>query len=193
MPRPRAFDEAEVLDQATDVFWRLGYDGASMTELTRAMGLNSPSLYAAFGSKRGLFDAVLERYRERRAGFGDWVLSGATAREVAERMLRGAVDWLVDPREPAGCLLVQAGLTAGAGSPDIPAELAQRRGGVELALRACFERFRRDGDLSPDADPAALARYIQAVFMGLCVQAAAGTTGPDLRAVAERALAGWPC
>ena len=192
MARPRAFDEAEVLDRATDVFWRLGYEGASMAELTKAMQLNSPSVYAAFGSKRGLFDAVLERYRERRAGHGRWALSGATAREVAGRMLLGAVDWLTDPREPAGCLLVQAGLTAGVGSPDIPAELAQRRGGIEVALRDRFERSRRDGDLPPDADPDTLARYIQTVFMGLCVQAAAGTPGNELRAVAECALAGWP-
>lgn len=192
MARPRGFEEAEVLDRATDVFWRLGYDGASMAELTRAMGLSSPSVYAAFGSKRGLFDAVLERYGERRAGHGRWALGGATAREVAARMLLGAVVWLTDPREPAGCLLVQAGLAVGAGSPDIPAELARRRGGVEVALRERFEHFRQDGDLPADADPGALARYVQAVLMGLCVQAAAGAPGHELRAVAERALAGWP-
>ena len=135
---------------------------------------------------------MLDRYRDRRAGYRLWALDGATAREVAERMLLGGVEWLTDPREPAGCLLVQAGLTAGTGSPDIPAELARRRGKVTMMLRDRFEHFRRDGNLPADADPDTLARYIQTVFMGLCVQAAAGTPGRELRAVAERALVGWP-
>src|ERR1700761_2011508 len=100
MARPRVFEEAEVLDRAMEVFWRLGYEGASMAELTKAMGLNSPSIYAAFGSKRGLFDAVLSRYRERRTAHREYLLAGATAREVAERMLFGSIEWLVDPKEP---------------------------------------------------------------------------------------------
>src|ERR1700733_7526017 len=103
MARPRVFEEAEVLDRAMEVFWRHGYEGASMAELTKAMGLNSPSIYAAFGSKRGLFDAVLNRYRERRAAHKEYVLAAATAREVAERFLFGGIEWLVGPTEPRGC------------------------------------------------------------------------------------------
>ncbi|WP_158904554.1 TetR/AcrR family transcriptional regulator [Burkholderia sp. L27(2015)] len=192
MARPRAFDEGDVLDRAMDVFWRQGYEGASMTELTKAMGINSPSVYVAFGSKRGLFDAVLERYRTRRAAHAAWLLAGATAREVAQRTLFGAVEWLTDSNEPRGCLLIQGGLSVGRDTPDIPVELAKRRGNLELILKKRFERAKAEGDLAPSADPAALARYIQIVFLGLCVQAGAGATRAELREAAERALLGWP-
>jgi AcrR family transcriptional regulator len=181
MARPRAFDEGDVLDRATDVFWRLGYDGASMTELTKAMGINSPSV-----------DAVLDRYQGRRAKHRVWTLEGATAREVAERMLFGAVDWLTDPNEPRGCLLIQAGLSSGQGSPDVPQDLAKRRNRVGLMLRERFERAKTEGDLPADADAAALARYIQTVFSGLCIEAAAGASSAELKEAAARALAGWP-
>jgi AcrR family transcriptional regulator len=192
MARPRAFDEDKVLDRAMDVFWRHGYDGASFAELTKAMKLNSPSIYAAFGSKRGLFDAVLDRYRQRRAAHRAWLLSGTTAREVAERMLFGAVDWLTDPDEPRGCLLLQAGLASGMASADIPAELAMRRSGIVTTLTERFQQAQKDGDLSAKADPASLARYLQTVFSGLAVQAAAGVSKEELRADAERSLLGWP-
>jgi AcrR family transcriptional regulator len=99
--------------KAASPLWRHGYEGASMAELTKAMGLNSPSIYVAWGSKRGLFDAVLKRYRERRAAHREYVLAGATPREVAERTLFGAIDWLVDPNLPRGCLTIQAKLYCG--------------------------------------------------------------------------------
>jgi AcrR family transcriptional regulator len=192
MPRPRAFDEGQVLDQAMDVFWRQGYDGASMADLTRAMGLNSPSIYAAFASKRGLFDAVLRRYDERRARFKDRMLSGKTAREVAERMLHGAVKWLTAPDEPRGCLLIQTGLAVGGDGSDIPDVLARRRQRLEKVLAERFEQAKVDGDLGPDANPAALARYVQAIFSGLAVQAAAGARARELDQIVDTAMMGWP-
>ena len=192
MARPREYDEGEVLDRATDVFWRLGYDGASMAELTRAMRLASPSIYAAFGSKRGLFDAVLGRYAKRRAAYVAWLLSGTTAREVAERMLLGAVEWLTDPNEPLGCLSIQSGMSAGVGNQDVPSCLAGWRARLEATLRDRFERARNEGDLSADQDPAALARYIQTVFLGLGIQAAAGVPRDALTEVAGYAMKSWP-
>ncbi len=175
-----------------DVFWRHGYEGASMAELTKAMGLNSPSIYVAFGSKRGLFDAVLDRYRRRRGAYRDWLLAGATAREVAERMLLGAVEWLTDSNETRGCLLLQAGLSAGVNNQAIPLALADQRGGMREALAERFKRAQAEGDLPSNTDPAALARYLQTVFFGLAVQAAEGSSRPELDETAERALMGWP-
>lgn len=192
MPRPRAFDEGEVLDQAMDVFWREGYDGASMAHLTKAMGLNSPSIYVAFGSKRGLFDAVLQRYDERRAGFKDSMLAGKTAREVAERMLYGAVKWLTTPSEPRGCLLIQTGLAVGGDGSDIPETLARRRQRLEKVLTARFEQAKVDGDLPANADTSALARYVQTIFSGLAVQAAAGARAKQLDEVVTMAMMAWP-
>jgi AcrR family transcriptional regulator len=192
MARHREFDEAEVLDRAMDVFWCLGYEGASIAELTRAMGLTSPSIYAAFGNKRGLFDAVLRRYRDRRMAFKDWAFSGSTAREVAERVLLGAAEWLVDPNEPLGCLSVQAGVSAGVDNLEVPKQLTAVRRQLEISMRDRFERAKADGDLGEEIDPAALARYIQTVFLGMSLQAAGGSTGAELADVARRALLAWP-
>jgi AcrR family transcriptional regulator len=192
MPRPRAFDEGQVLDQAMDVFWRQGYDGASMADLTKAMGLNSPSIYAAFGNKRGLFEAVLARYDERRIDYAQQMISGKTACDVAERMLYGAVEWLTMPGEPRGCLLIQTGLAVGGDGADIPDVLARRRQRLEKRLAERFEQAKIDGDLATDSDCKALARYLQTVFSGLAVQAAAGMHATKLDEVVATAMMGWP-
>lgn len=192
MARPRKFDEGVALDLAMVVFWRRGYDGASMTELTKAMGINPPSLYFAFGSKRGLFDAVLERYDARRAKHKDAVLAAATAREAAETMLFGAVEWLVDPLEPLGCLMVQAGLSASAANSDVPQELSRRRSRVTKLMAELFEKGQRTGNLTVDVDPAELALYIEMVFSGLCVHAAAGVSRDQLLGMTRRAMQAWP-
>ena len=192
MARPRKFDEGMVLDLAMDVFWTLGYDGASMAELTRAMGMTAPSLYFAFGSKRGLFDAVLERYDQRRAAHGEWVRAAPTAHEAARRMLIGAVEWLTASDEPLGCLLVQAGLATGTASCDVAVELSRRRNRVRTMMCERFEQARQQGELAETQDPAALALYIQIIFDGLTLQAAAGTTRESLEAVVERSLMNWP-
>jgi AcrR family transcriptional regulator len=192
MARPRVFDEAEVLDRAMEVFWRHGYEGASMAELTKAMRLNAPSIYAAFGSKRGLFDAVLARYRNRRASRREYVLAGVDAREVAERMLFDTIDWLTDPKEPLGCLLIQSGLSAGAGNADVPRALIEHRNGIKEVLAERFMRAKKEGDLVPSADPGALAGYLHMVVLGLSIQAQDGVSKKELKESARRALIGWP-
>lgn len=192
MGRPRAFDREQALQQAMDVFWRYGYEGASLAELTRAMGINPPSLYAAFGNKEGLFRAVLDRYGERRADFMDDVLSAPTSREAAERYLRGWAGLGCDPGKPAGCLILQSGLACGAGGEAVAGELNELRKDPECRLRARFERGRDEGDLPPGVDPAAFARYLGAVTQGMSVQAASGASRADLEQVAEMALKAWP-
>jgi AcrR family transcriptional regulator len=190
LPRPRKFDEHEALDRAMQVFWTLGYDGASMTELTKAMAMNAPSVYFAFGSKRGLFDAVLKRYDERRAHHKDSILAASTAREAAERMLFGAIEWLTDPAEPPGCLLVQSGLASGIASHNVCDELVRRRNRVGALLTELFEQGQKSGNLVDTADAGALASYVQTVFSGLCVEAAAGSSRTELQNCARFALAG---
>ena len=192
MGRPRAFDKDEVLDRAMDLFWRKGYEGASLSDLTKAMGINPPSLYAAFGNKEGLLKAVLDRYLEQRATFLDGVMAAPTAREVADRMLRGTADLLTSPDNPPGCLLLQGGLACGAGAEAIPSELACRRAAGEERIRERFERAKAENDLPCSADPAALARYIFAVVQGMGVQAAAGATREELIGIAELSLAAFP-
>ncbi len=190
--RPRGFCVEETLDRAMTVFWRHGYEGASMSDLTSAMGINSPSLYACFGSKEGLFRAVLERYDERRKSFIESVLAAPTAAEVAKAYLYGAAEFAVDTsgQNPPGCLLLQSGLSCG--DTEIPDELARHRAEKESALCARFEQARKQGDLPKSASPDALARYLMTVSNGIFVQAASGASAEELQAVAAMALMAWP-
>ncbi|WP_035654665.1 TetR/AcrR family transcriptional regulator, partial [Bradyrhizobium sp. STM 3809] len=125
--RPRTFDRDTALEQAMEVFWRHGYEGATIAQLTDAMGINPPSLYAAFGSKEALLKAALDRYTARREAWMAEVLGAPTAREVTSRMLMGVAEKQTDPSNPPGCLLVQGGLACGSGSANVPFELAARR------------------------------------------------------------------
>lgn len=120
MGRPREFDAEVALDQAMEVFWRHGYEGATIAQLTEAMGINPPSLYACFGNKEGLLKAALDRYTKLRGAWMDEVVAAPTARDVAERMLMGIAEKQTDPANPPGCLLVQGGIATGSGSETSP-------------------------------------------------------------------------
>ena len=190
--RPRGFCVEDTLDRAMTVFWRHGYEGASISDLTAAMGINSPSLYACFGSKEGLFRAVLERYDERRKSFMESVLAAPTAAKVAETYLYGVAAFAVDTsgKNPPGCLLLQSGLSCG--DSEIPDEMARHRAEKEAALCDRFEQARKLGDLPECASAAALARYLMTVSNGICVQAASGASAEELHDVAAMALTAWP-
>ena len=188
MGRPREFDADVALDQAMEVFWRHGYEGATIAQLTEAMGINPPSLYACFGNKEGLLKAALDRYTKLRGVWMDEVVSAPTARDVAERMLMGIADKQTDPANPPGCLLVQGGIACGSGSENVPFELAARRAQNEDQLRDRFVRAKAEGDLKDSADPAALARYVSAVSVGMGVMASSGADREALRQVADVAV-----
>jgi AcrR family transcriptional regulator len=190
--RPRSFCKEEALDRAMTVFWRHGYEGTSLTNLTEAMGINSPSLYACFGSKEGLFKAVLERYDQRRAAFMADVVAAPTAAQVAEKFLMGVAAFAADTsgKTPPGCLMLQGGLSCG--DSVIPDTLARHRAEKEAMLRVRFEQAKKSGDVANNCDAAALARYLMVMANGICVQAAAGATAQELREVAVIALANWP-
>lgn len=188
MGRPREFDAETALDQAMEVFWRHGYEGATIAQLTEAMGINPPSLYACFGNKEGLLKAALDRYTKLRGVWMDEVVAAPTAREVAERMLTGIADRQTDPANPPGCLLVQGGIACGTGSESVPFELATRRAQNEDQLRDRFVRAKAEGDLKPTSDPATLARYVSAVSVGMGVMASSGSNREALRQVATVAV-----
>jgi AcrR family transcriptional regulator len=190
--RPREFDTEKALDAALHVFWRKGYEGASLPDLTEAMGINRPSLYAAFGNKEELFRRALDRYVEGPASFVRKALEEPTARAVVERLFDRAVDVVGDPCNPAGCLLVQGALACGDEADCIRRELNERRLAGEIAIRERFERARTDGDLPADADPTDLARYVVTILQGIAVQAAGGASRKELRRVVQMALRAWP-
>jgi AcrR family transcriptional regulator len=189
--RPRAFDADKALEQAMRVFWKKGYEGASLPELTKAMGINRPSMYAVFGNKEALFRKALDRYSEGACSMMQEALSAPTARETVERLLRGAVG-LIGSTRIRGCLLVQGALACGDGATPIREELAARRGLVESALKDRFARALAEGDLSAGSNPAALAKYVATFQQGLAVQSASGANREELLAAVEVALSAWP-
>ncbi len=192
MGRPRSFDTDKALDRALQVFWRKGYEGASLSGLTKAMGINRPSLYAAFGDKEALFRKALDRYADGPASYVGEALKKPTARAVAERLLRGAADLLTDRHHPRGCLWVQGALACGKGADRVRHELISRRTAGEAALCQRLKRAKSQGDLPPDSIPADLARYLATVIQGMAVQAAGGAGRDELQRVIQTALRAWP-
>ena len=190
--RPRQFNPEKALEAALLLFWRHGYEGTSLATLTKAMGINTPSLYAAFGSKERLFRMALDRYLERPASYLPKALHAPTAREAAERLFEGAIKMAMHPRHPDGCLLVQGALASGPMAEPVRKELSRRRAGAEAAVRRRFERAVEEGDLPRRTDAAKLAKYVVTVIWGMSVQAAGGATRRELEEVARLALRAWP-
>ena len=190
--RPRAFDPDAALERAMHVFWAKGYEGASLSDLTRAMRINRPSLYAAFGNKEQLFRKVLDRYASGPLAYFGKALAAAKARVVVEEILLGAANMTSDPRLPAGCLMVQGALACGSSAGSVQKETAARRTASEVALRRRLQRAKREGDLPGNADAGELARYVMTVLQGMAVQGADGASPDQLRRVAQVALRAWP-
>ena len=188
--RPRAFDAEKALDRAMQVFWRKGYLGTSLSDLTDAMGINRPSLYAAFGNKKSLFRKALDRYSKGRPSYLCEALQEPTARAVVERVFHGVVDLLTDPQTPTTCLWVHGALSCG--DDPMREEFAAQRAAGLAELRTRFKRAIADGDLPADSDADALAHYVQTVNFGLTVQASTGATRKELLRIVEIALKAWP-
>ncbi|MFF7069134.1 TetR/AcrR family transcriptional regulator [Streptomyces pseudovenezuelae] len=189
--RPRSFDRATALEKAILAFWEHGYEATSVSDLTRVMDIGAPSLYAAFGDKRSLFEEVVKEYGVRYGSFGDRALAEEpTARAAVARMLREAAVAYTDPGHPHGCLVVHAATNCS--TPEVEESLRERRN----ANIAAFEsRIRADiaaGELPAGTDAAALARCTGAVIQGMSQQARDGASREELEAVAEIAMAIWP-
>jgi AcrR family transcriptional regulator len=190
--RPREFDKSEAIDKAMLLFWRQGYEGTSIADLTEALGIKRPSLYAAFGNKELLFRAVLDRYDEGTAEFMATSLKLSTAREVAEGLLRGAANFHSQPANPPGCLMVHGALVGSDEIDPLRLETRNRRARLREAISKRLERARAEGDLPGGAEPDALARYIVAVMRGMAVEAASGAKGRDLYQIVDTAMRAWP-
>ncbi len=190
--RPRAFDADRALDRALAIFWRDGYEGASLPALTKAMGINRPSLYAAFGNKEALFRKAVDRYDRGPAGYTYKALRKPTARGVVAALLEGIVALLTKPQNPGGCLMVQGALACGENASRIRQELASRRSAGVGAIRRRFQRAIDEGDLPANADASGLARFVATVMHGMSVQAASGASRKELVRVKDMFLRMWP-
>jgi AcrR family transcriptional regulator len=190
--RPRAFDPDAALERAMHVFWAKGYEGASLSDLTRAMRINRPSLYAAFGNKEELFRKVLDRYMNGPLAYFQKALAARKTRGVIEQIFLGAANMVSNPGTPAGCLVVQGALACGDAAGSVRKEITARRAAGEVALRRRLQRAKREGDLPKNADPAELSSYVMTVLHGMAVQGADGASPAQLRRVAQVALRAWP-
>jgi len=190
--RPREFDPDVALDQALKVFWKKGYEGASLPELTKAMRINRPSLYAAFGNKEELFRKAVQRYVEGPAGYIGRALAAPTAREVAEKLLQGGIDVSTCPENPSGCLILRGSMGCGDAAQKLKAEMVSLRALGEKRLRERFEQAATAGELAEGVSAADLARYVLAVMHGISMAAPGGASREELMRVKEMALRSWP-
>ena len=192
MGRPREFDTDATLEKAMRLFWAKSYEGTSVADLTKALGISRPSLYAAFGDKQSLFRAALERYAAEPARYVAAALGQPTAREVAQLLLKGAADLQASTINPGGCLTVNGGIASGDEAEPVRLALnAHRTAGVAL-LRRRFEQAKAQHDLPKDSDPAALARFLAAVVYGMAVLASGGASRKELEQVIRTAMKAWP-
>ncbi len=192
MGRQKEFCVERALASALDVFWRRGYEGASMTELTAAMGITRPSLYATYGNKEKLFQKALDLYETTYLGFWRGALAAPSSREVAALLVEGFVELATADDHPRGCMGTQSALACSTGADPIKEELARRRGAFETALVARLARARDEGDLPADESPADLARFLMTFACGSAVQGAGGATRASLLRAADLALRAWP-
>jgi AcrR family transcriptional regulator len=190
--RPREFDLDTALAAALRVFWKNGYESASMAELTAAMGITKPSLYAAFGNKEQLFHKALDLYERDKLAYTQMALAAPTARGVAERLLRGALEMQMSPCDPKGCLAIMSVISCGAEAESIKADVIARRESSEVALIARFQRAQDDGEFPEGLGAKALVRFLYAIMQGLSVQAGSGICCNDLSQLVDTALLVWP-
>ncbi|RDI44689.1 TetR/AcrR family transcriptional regulator [Nocardia mexicana] len=191
--RPRAFDRALALRRAMEVFWEHGYEGASMSDLTAAMGINSPSLYAAFGGKEQLFREAVGLYGCTEGSYTERALrEEPTARAAIEAMLRDNAVAYVDGTTPRGCMVVLAGSTYTTRNTAIRDFLTEKRRGTVEDIRHRIDRGIADGDLPVGTDAAELADFYATVLFGLSVQARDDADLRQLNRSIDRALAAWP-
>jgi AcrR family transcriptional regulator len=192
MGRHREFDPDEALDIALQVFRRQGYEGTSISDLTDAMGITRPSLYAAFGNKEDLFRKTLDLYVRHHLCFAQEALKAPTAREAVERLLRGYADVFTDPANPPGCLVVNGAVACSESTEPIREAIIARRMANEKNLCARLENARAEGDFPKDESPADWARYVMSVALGMAIKATSGASRDELYRIVDFAMRGWP-
>lgn len=189
--RPRSFDRDVALEKAMEVFWSKGYEATSISDLTEAMGINPPSLYAAFGDKERLFLAAVQRYQEDRGASCPYC-DEPTARGAIERLLTYMAEELTANTHPRGCMVMMAAATATSASRELQATLASNRAESRARVRERIERGIRDGDVPAGTDAGALADFYGTILTGMSMQARDGATRKSLLATVERAMSLFP-
>ena len=191
MGRPREFDLETAIKTATELFWRKGYEGTSLTDLTGAMGITAPSFYFAFGNKEKLFRVVIEKYYEQQLELLENAIREPTVRGVAEKFLYGYTDVLTGPSHAPGCLALNSSLPSSEGDT-VRTWLADLRGELTVRLRKRFAKARGTVEIPMNVEPGTLARFIAVTAWGLAVEAQSGAKRKDLHSTIAVALSAWP-
>ena len=189
--RPRSFDRDAALQRAVEVFWAKGYEATSISDLTAAMDINPPSLYAAFGDKERLFLEAVERY-EASQGDSCPYCNEPTARGALEKLLTYMAEELTSNTHPRGCMLMMASATANSASKEMQAALARRRAEARAGMKERIERGIKEGDVPPGTDAGALSDFYVTVLNGMSLLARDGATRKSLLATVERAMSLFP-
>lgn len=189
--RPLSFDRDDVLEKAMLAFWECGYETTSIADLTAAMGVTAPSLYAAFGNKQQLFIEAMQRYAGDRAALEQALRDAPTARQAVAEMLRRAAVLYTGDTTPRGCLLASAAATGSPEAAAVRASVAAERSAVRDILIRRIEADIAQGKLSPDTPSCGLADLALSVAQGMSVLARDGGDRKRLLAIADAATAGW--
>jgi AcrR family transcriptional regulator len=190
--RPRSFDREAALDAAMEVFWQKGFEGTSLNDLTKAMGINPPSLYSAFGDKEHLFLEAVERYQAKRGPATCPYGEAATAREAVEKLLTWTAKEMCSSCNPRGCMMVLAATTTSASSKQMQAALAERRAAQRASLKERIDCGLKAGEMPAGTDTGALADFYATVLTGMSLQAREGATRKSLVATVAAAMRAWP-
>ncbi|MDU0339854.1 TetR/AcrR family transcriptional regulator [Bosea rubneri] len=190
--RPRSFDRDEALHRAMMLFWEKGFQATSMSELTAAMGINAPSLYAAFGSKDALYREAMALYEEGDGvELGRQIAEAPSARAAIEAYLMRSAALFTRSGKPAGCMVVLSVIHGAGTSPQTCAALHNARAEAQTIIEARLRRAVETGELPATCDPAGIASFYVTVQQGMSIRARDGATLPELEAIAQAAMAAW--
>jgi AcrR family transcriptional regulator len=190
--RPRKFDKELALDIALNVFMQKGYEATSLTDITEALGINRPSVYAAFGNKEELFAQALAKYNQGPIAYLKEVLLEKTSRDVVRKMLMKSVELLTCAEQPRACLAIQSSISSELAAAGIQQHIINGLHQIEVNIKNRFDRAIAEGDLPKDTDAWILTKYVTTIHKGLSIQASNGSSAEELRGVVEITLKSWP-
>lgn len=183
--RPKKFDFEEASERALELFWTQGFEGTSISDLSEALNMNRPSIYASFGNKDTLFKLSLKRYTSNQLQFIDAAIAKPTLNEVVDMLFKSEIALLTEHEMPRGCLLVQAAASCSKESESMKELLNNQRKAIEAKLRKRIQLAQLKKDFSMQQSPSVLAKSIMAIYEGISIQAASGSAKAELLNVAE--------
>lgn len=185
--RPYQFEHTKALNVALELFWKFGFEGTSLNDLTAAMGINRPSLYGAFGNKVALFDLCIKTYVEQHLGFIDEAIEKPSLTETFEHMFQSQIELMTKGEANKGCFIVQGILNCAEEHIEVKQSLIDVRKTIEGKLRKRIQMAQMKKEIESGISPAAFAKTVTTLYTGLSVQAVSGATKKELQEVANLA------